>query len=185
MELTQFSESRSLSLAKVKKLCTDLFGNIPATLSDEQISQLDTKLNTPSQYQSESQNLITGLKSESTGLRKRPQHSASIVLGEDYEKLYNLIPVEFQRQLDKLPPSDRVGVLLAAVEGIEQAEIKFLTKEAFESARLTQLHNQSNTTKLEQAKVNSNSRNDYSDFDTAEFIQRLEAESLLQGFLQE
>lgn len=44
MELKQFAESRSITLTKVKKLCNEILGTVPASLTEEQITQLDTHL---------------------------------------------------------------------------------------------------------------------------------------------
>lgn len=44
MELKQFAESRNISLTKVKKLCNEILGTVPASLTEEQITQLDTHL---------------------------------------------------------------------------------------------------------------------------------------------
>lgn len=44
MELKQFAESRSTTLTKIKKLCSEIIGTVPASLTEEQIIQLDVHL---------------------------------------------------------------------------------------------------------------------------------------------
>lgn len=44
MNLKQFAESRNLQLTKLKKLCNEILGNIPASLTDEQIAKIDAHL---------------------------------------------------------------------------------------------------------------------------------------------
>lgn len=126
-----------------------------------------------------------GQSQESTAIRNRPRTSGAIALGEDYQKLYQLVPAQFQAQLDKLPERDRLSVLLAACEGIELAELQFLAKETFEQARLTQLRNQSDNGKLERSKTLSASRDNFADFDAKEFLEKLEAEQLLNALLKQ
>ncbi|WP_392476923.1 hypothetical protein [Nostoc sp. C110] len=182
MNLKEFASQNNVTIAKVRELCNILFESVPDVLNDDQLYQLVDALTLPSEP--EKSKLITGFKSESLSLRKHPQHTTAIALGEDYQKLYQLIPAQFQAQLDKLPERDRISVLLAACDGIELAELQHLTKEAFESARLTQLQNQSNSAKLQQSKERATKRDDYSDFDTAAFIQQLEAQEILAALLK-
>ena len=44
MILKQFAESRSITLTKVKKLCAEILGTVPALLTKEQINKLDAHL---------------------------------------------------------------------------------------------------------------------------------------------
>lgn len=44
MILKQFAESRSITLTKLKKLCAEILGAVPALLTKEQINQLDVHL---------------------------------------------------------------------------------------------------------------------------------------------
>ena len=44
MILKQFAESRSITLTKLKKLCAEILGTVPALLTKEQINQLDVHL---------------------------------------------------------------------------------------------------------------------------------------------
>lgn len=44
MNLKQFAESRNIQLTKLKKLCNEILGTIPASLTDEQIVQIDAHL---------------------------------------------------------------------------------------------------------------------------------------------
>lgn len=44
MILKQFAESRSITLTKVKKLCAEVLGTVPALLTKEQINKLDAHL---------------------------------------------------------------------------------------------------------------------------------------------
>ncbi|MHC5823531.1 MAG: hypothetical protein ACYT04_48770 [Nostoc sp.] len=182
MNLKEFASQNNVTIAKVRELCNTLFDSVPDVLNDQQIYQLVDALTAPSEP--ENNKLIAGFKSESSSLRNRPQHTTAIALGEDYQKLYQLIPAKFQAQLDKLPERDRISVLLSACDGIELAELQHLTKEAFESARLTQLQNQSNSAKLEKSKERANQRDGYSDFDTAAFMQQLEAQEILAALLK-
>ncbi|MHC5771457.1 MAG: hypothetical protein ACYTXI_39045 [Nostoc sp.] len=182
MNLKEFASQNNVTIAKVRELCNILFDSVPDILNKHQINQLIHALTAPPEP--EKNKLIAGFKSESSSLRNRPQHTIAIALGEDYQKLYQLIPAHFQAQLDKLPERDRISVLLSACDGIELAELQHLTKEAFESARLTQLQNQSNSAKLQQSKERATQRNDYSDFDTAAFMQQLEAQEILAALLK-
>jgi hypothetical protein len=181
MELQQFASNKGIPQSQLKKICSDLFGTIPGTLDDSQITQIEAHLagNTVAPQQGK----LAAFKPDSTAIRKRPQATASIILSEDYQKLYSLVPVQFQAQLDKLPEADRVGVLLAAIQGIEAAEVKFLTSQSFENARLTQLQNAQNVSNLSAARTRSNQMDDFADFDVSEFIQKLEAEELLKAMI--
>jgi hypothetical protein len=182
MNLKEFASQNNVTIAKVRELCNTLIGSVPDVLNDHQVDQLLDALTAPSEP--ENNKLIVGFKNECLSLRKSPQHTTAIALGEDYQKLYQLIPTQFQAQLDKLPERDRISVLLSACDGIELAELQHLTKEAFESARLTQLQNHSNSAKLQNAKERATQRDNYSDFDTDAFMQQLEAQEILAALLK-
>ncbi len=186
MNLKEFAQQNNVTIAKVRELCNTLFNDVPDILNEYQVDKLIDELTRPPQTsQLENTNkLIAGFKSDSSALRKRPQNTNAIALGEDYQKLYKLVPAQFQAQLDKLPECDRISVLIAACDGIELAELRHLTKEAFESARLMQLQNHSNSAKLQYSKSKSEQRNNYSDFDTQAFIEQLEAEEILAALLK-
>ena len=49
MELKAYSESRNYSVPDVKRICKTVFGSIPKTLTDEQITALDVELNKASE----------------------------------------------------------------------------------------------------------------------------------------
>lgn len=176
MNLKEFASQNNLTLAKLKEVCNQLFGSIPEILSDEQINQILGHLTEPNPNNNK---LALGFKPDSSAIRNRPKNTTAITLGQDYQKLYQLVPAEFQARLDKLPECDRLSVLLSACEGINLAELQHLTKEAFESARLTQLQNQSNSAKLQQSKALANQRNEYSDFDVNSFFDQLKAQEIL------
>lgn len=182
MNLKEFAQQNNLTVAKVKEVCNSALGTIPENLTNGQIEKLLEHLTAPKEESSSK--LALGFKSDSSALRNRPKNTSAIALGEDYQKLYQLVPAQFQAQLDKLPERDRISVLLSACDGIELAELRHLTKEAFESARLTQLQNQSNSAKLQHSKSRSGQRNDYSDFDTQAFIEQLEAEEILSALIK-
>jgi hypothetical protein len=181
MNIKQLATDQNVTVAKLKEVSKKLFNAELNVFTPEQIEAVKQHLTAPitppeslpALPESKKINLVV---TDSGVSALNIKNTTAIALPENYETLYNSLPVAYQQQIDLLPDHARFGAIKSALAGILEADIENNTKQVFKSARTNQLINADIQQQAADLQQLGESAKQYTAFDVASFMSQVKEE---------